>query len=253
MRIVLIVNPKAGRANASRIGTVCDVLKGYGAEVSITETAGAGHATTLAREAGATRPDMIMAAGGDGTINEAANGLVGSDVPLAILPFGSANVLARAIGLPLAPCAAAAACCTGRVATTCLGIAADRRFLLMVGAGFDAAVVRRVSASVKARMGRVAYVLAGVRVLMRPWRNRYNVTTGERCIESASVIVANAAQYAGPWLIAPEASLFHPGLDVCVFHRSRRVDMIRYALAIMRGRHPALPDVEVFRTDSLRI
>jgi len=254
MRIVLIVNPKAGKVNISRIRAVQYVLERYGADTSVLETTGPGHATTLAREAGATRPDMVMTAGGDGTINEAANGLIGSGVPLAILPFGTANVLAREIGLPLNPVDAARVCCTGHVENIHLGMAAERRFLLMVGAGFDAAVVRYVKGAVKARIGWGAYVLGGMRLLARPWRSRYCVTTRDRSIESAaSVIVANAAQYAGRWLIAPEASLFHRGLDVCVFHRSRRRDMVRYALAIVRGQHTALPDVEMLRTDSVRI
>jgi len=253
MRIVLILNPKAGGVRPSRIAAVRDVLQRCGAEVSVVETTAPGHATQLAREAAATGPDMIMTAGGDGTINEAANGLAGSMVPLAVLPFGSANVLAREIGLPLDPVAAAAVCCKGRVADVWPGVAGKRRFLLMVGVGFDAAVLRRVDASLKARVGRAAYVLAGMQMLTRPWRSRYHVTTGKRSIQAASVIVANAAHYAGPWIIAPDATLFRRELDVCVFRGSARADLVRYAFAVMRGRHAALPDVEMFRTKSLRI
>ena len=129
-------------------------------------TAAAGHATTLARDAVADGADLILVLGGDGTINEAANGMVNSDVPLGVLPGGTANVLAMELGLGGRADRAAARldqCAARRISLGKL-VRADgysRYFLLMGGVGLDATIVNAVIPSLKAKSGKLAYWVAG--------------------------------------------------------------------------------------------
>src|ERR1700760_1151920 len=161
--MIVIFNPVAGRRRAHLLWRVLDVLVANGVRLDIAETHRAGHAETLAREAARRGEPMVVAAGGDGTIAEVANGLLGTGARLGIIPLGTANVLAHELGLPFAPSAVAAALAFGRPRPIWPGIAAgangSRLFVQMLGAGFDAQVVHRLSSPLKRALGRTAYVL----------------------------------------------------------------------------------------------
>lgn len=157
MRALLIANPKA----TSTSTTVRDVLLrelGNWLKVDLAETHHRGHATDLAADAARDGYDVVIALGGDGTVNEAVNGLLSAGVAeapdFAVIPAGSANVFARAIGLPNDPLAAAArvrrALRTGERRTVSLGLADDRYFTFCAGAGLDAEVVHAVESARKA-------------------------------------------------------------------------------------------------------
>ncbi len=253
MKTVVIVNPLAGRVRRRRLAGALERLRGLVDDVVVMETELPGHATVLAREAVTRGADRVIAAGGDGTINEVANGLVETGVPLAILPLGTANVLAGEIGLPNRPDKAAECAVKGRAVSVHLGKAGPRFFLLMVGVGFDAAVVHGVRDSFKRRMGRLAYVWAGMQVLARGWPCSFRVTVDGREKQAACVVAANARRYAGRFVLAPNAGLTQPRLDLLLFHGSTRRALVRYALGILLGRHIRYPDVEYLSAQSLEI
>ncbi len=162
--MMIVFNPAAGRRRAQLLWRVLDVMATSGVRLEIAETTHAGHATELARKAAVAGVRLVVAAGGDGTIAEVANGLAGSTCRLGIIPLGTANVLAHELGLPFAPRAVAASLAFGRTRIVWPGVAHERRgatrlFVQMVGAGFDAQVVHRLSLRLKRAIGRSAYVL----------------------------------------------------------------------------------------------
>jgi len=160
-RVTAILNPAARRVpTVDQLRAELAKLGGWEAEVRTTERAG--HATDLAREAAARGVDALLVCGGDGTMHEAANGLAGSDTALAAVRGGTANVWAKEIKLPKKGRDAVRLLETGVRHRIDLGLAGDRRFLLMAGIGFDAAIVQRVSSGLKRRFGAVAYAVPAV-------------------------------------------------------------------------------------------
>lgn len=217
--------------------------------VDLVETAAPGDALRLAETCDAHRHGVIAVAGGDGTINEVVNGLArrGDDGPaLAIVPIGTANVLARELGLDFTAAAIARtiiagdACAVHPGEASCIAMddGAPRRFSLMVGAGFDAKVVAGVSASLKRRLGRAAYVWRSLVETHRYRPVRYAVEIDGERYEAASVIVTRGRHYAGPYVVAPQAALGEPLLHVCLFERWGRRQTLRFGLALVRGRLP---------------
>ena len=169
--MMVIYNPTAGRRRTQLLWRVLDVMSGNGVHLDLAETRHAGHATSLARDAAARGTALIVAAGGDGTVAEVANGLAGSESRIGIIPLGTANVLAHELGLPFAPQAVAAALAFGRTRPLWTGVVRShdsrRVFVQMVGAGFDAQVVHRLPLQLKRAVGRGAYVAQSLRELTR--------------------------------------------------------------------------------------
>lgn len=199
-------------------------MRRRGCRVALRSTRARGDAETFARQALQNRefgggPDVVVAAGGDGTINEVVNGMIGSAMQLAILPLGTANVLAAEIGTPRSADAIADAIVAGRTRSVHIGTANNRAFLQMAGIGMDAHVVERVSSPLKHLMGKAAYGLAILRWLMAPPLTRYEVHVGNLRFSAASVIVANGRYYGGTFVCAPAASLDIPTFEVCIFEK----------------------------------
>jgi diacylglycerol kinase (ATP) len=178
-RIIVIGNPVAGGGAGQKIQKAVLILKASGLEVQARLTSRKGDAESFAREASASPGTLVIAAGGDGTYNEVANGLVYSDTPLAILPLGTTSVLARELGIPLNMDKALEIALRGRVETVHMGkitlnpaqliagmerreIATTRHFLLMAGIGYDADAVYGVNEVVKKHSGKLAYILSGL-------------------------------------------------------------------------------------------
>ncbi len=167
MRLLLIVNSFASSVTAR---TTVLVEEAFSAdfEVQVRETNRRGHATRFARDAASRGVDVVAALGGDGTLNEVANGLAGTDCVLAVLPGGSTNVFARTIGLPNDPVQATAvlvdALRRGSTKRVGLGVVNGRYFAFHTGIGFDAAVVRQVEkrASVKRYAGHPLFIWSGL-------------------------------------------------------------------------------------------
>jgi len=258
-RLTVVFNPTAGARRRGRLQATLDLLRRSGCNVALRATAAKGDAEAIAREVGAANglsTDMLVIAGGDGTINEAVNGLLANAngvPPLALVPLGTANVLAAEIGLSLAPGDVARAITGGIAARAYIGVANGRCFTAMAGVGFDAHVVANVSLRLKRRLGKGAYVLESLRQLFRFDFPRYRVTVDGQEFDAASVIVAKGHFYAGRFVCAPDARIDAPEFHVCLFERGGRWNALRYALALAAGRLHRLPDFRVVRGHSVTI
>ena len=160
----------------------------------------------------------MVAAGGDGTVNEVINGLAGTQTALAALPIGTVNVWVRELGLPLQPRAAAEALLHAKIRTIDLGRAGDRYFLLMCGVGFDAAVTAEVRAREKRRFGAMAYLLRAANLAGRFRGTPARITLdGEACVGGVLMIVlGNSQLYGGVVKFTSRASLMMGCCDVCI-------------------------------------
>src|SRR4030043_1581613 len=155
--IVLIFNPIAKNASGEKIARASHFLKSKGYKTEILFTEQKGHAESLAREAVKESPSLIIAAGGDGTFNEIVNGIAGSEIPMAILPLGTTNVLAKELGLPETVDDALEIAVTGTTKTISLGKISitrhsslvTRYFLLMAGIGFGGEGIFHVKETLK--------------------------------------------------------------------------------------------------------
>lgn len=258
-RILAIYNPTAGRRARSKFERFRAALVRLGAAVTIAETAGPMHARTLAEAADPARFDVVAVAGGDGTINEAMNGIVQSGLPLAILPLGTANVLANELGLPHAPEALAqiAAQAPPRSIVPAEIVTAERnepwRFLLMAGIGFDAEVVAHLDLKLKRRIGKGAYAIGSLAQLARHQSPRFAAQIDGCDTAAASLVVARAHFYGGRFVLAPDARLDRPELHAVVFPAPSRLAALRYMSGVVTGTLPWQCDVAVKRATTVEL
>ena len=240
---LVIFNPTAGRRRARRIAAALRGLRAAGIGFLLRRTEGRGDAEHLAREAG---PEAtVVVAGGDGTANEAANGLLAAGGGrLALIPLGTAYVLAAELGIEGAA-GGIAALKAGNALSYRPGLANGRGFLMMAGAGFDAHVVAGIAPRTKRLLGKGAYVLEMLRQLRRFPFPSYQVTVDGIVREAASVVVARGHFYAGRFVLAPAARLDQAALHVCLFHRAGRLAVLRYAIALGLGRISHGPGLEI--------
>jgi diacylglycerol kinase (ATP) len=234
--MIVIFNPAAGRRRASALWRVLDLLSASGVRLELAETQYAGHAAVLAREAAASGVSLVVAAGGDGTIAEVANGLAGSAARMGVIPLGTANVLAHELDLPFAPRAVAAALAFGRTCTLWPGIASgpgmERLFVQMLGVGLDAQVVHGVSLPMKRLIGKGAYVVQTMRELARYPYPMLRVRLDGVEMEAASVIVTKGRLYAGRFTLAPDADATRPGFTVALFGHNGPLAAMMYGAAL---------------------
>jgi len=258
-RLLVIHNPTAGRRAQGKVERWCAALARLGAELTLARTEGPRHAIELARHADAMRFDAVAVAGGDGTINEAVNGLAGSALPLAMLPLGTANVLANELNLPhdiealaeIAAFAPARHIRPGEILTE--GHNEPWRFLLMAGIGFDAEVVAHLNLRLKRQIGKGAYALGSLCELARHAPRRFAARIDGKATEPASLVIARAHFYGGRFVLAPEARLDEAKLYAVQFPGVSRLATLRYMAAVLTGTLARQCDVRVDDVQSIEI
>ncbi len=247
--MLVIFNPVAGRRRATALWRVLDLLVENGVKVEVAETQHAGHATQLAGQAASQGLSMVVAAGGDGTIAEVANGLIGSDTALGVIPLGTANVLAKEYRLSTGARAIANALAYRRTALLWPGIARlegrEHVFVQMVGLGFDGAVVHGLRPVLKRAIGRGAYVWQSVWESVAYGFPRLRLSVDGRDYEAASVVVSKGRLYGGPYLLAPNAASTLPGFQVALFEHSGTLPALLSGAALPLGLLPRCPGVRV--------
>ena len=212
-RWAIITNPIAGGFSEKGLEAVRSVLAGGGVETVVHPTTGPGHATEIGRTVSGV--ERVAVFGGDGTLNEAAEGLLGRGIPLAFIPGGSANSMAGELGLPRRPAAAARALLGSRPVPIRPGRVDGRHFLMMAGFGFDGLAIHLISSRLKNRMGSLGYVLTGFRCLVhRHAPLRVETPSGTR--RGIWAVASRSGRYAGILTIHPRASLRSPALGLTV-------------------------------------
>ncbi len=252
--IALIYNPVAGSPRTRRrLEDIIFELNNLGVEINLLETDGPGRARTLAEKAIGKNPDALVIAGGDGTLSEAAGILKGKQIPFAVIPTGTINLLARELDLPPRPADMARLIAFGPVRRIYPGFIDGRMFLVAAGVGFDAVAVRSVSLSLKRIIGRWAYAVAGLR-LLAVWKGpAYTIRTETAEETVAGLTVANGLYYAGPFSWTGEASVFRPGMYGCLFRRFGRLGVIRAVGALLLNRAAKAKGVSIEKTRKVRI
>ena len=250
-RVVVIYNPVAGAGKRGRLLRFLRLLRRAGHRVRLRRTTMPGDGAQIAAGLDAQSVDVVVAAGGDGTINEVAKGLAGGTLPLAIAPLGTANVMAWELGL--GPNIAQAARCVadGDIVPVRLMQTGGRALMLMVSAGLDARVVAGVSDSLKHRFGKLAYGLVWAREILRAPCAPIHLSVDGVAHSAALVVVTHAARYAGPFVIAPAARLGQDRLSVVMLAHAGRLAMIGYALAMITNLLPRLPSVQIVTGQSI--
>lgn len=255
-RIAVIYNPNSGRPRqrASSLERFRTLLEEAGRTVAVCPTEGPNHASELARQRVAEGYDLIVAHGGDGTMNEVLQGVVGSQAVLGFWPGGTANVLAAEIRFPSRLAEVVRRILAGKTVDVTVGKANDRYFLLMAGVGLDAAVAGSVDPWLKKRFGKGAFGVAAARFIWRWELAPFRVHLPEdNAIIGRFVVAGNAHSYGGGLQLTPRAELTDPYLDLCIFTSNARADYIRYALAAVLGLHREMPGVVYRKVKSVRI
>jgi YegS/Rv2252/BmrU family lipid kinase len=245
-KATLISNPKTGRYASRRrpVQELAAQLESLGVTVDLRLTSGPGDATEIASRAARNGTSDVIVAGGDGTINEAIQGLAGTKARLAIIPRGTANVLARELGLPLDDEQALKIVAQGKSRQIYLGLAIDettnerRHFVLMAGIGLDASVVRRVQPQLKKRIGKGAFWVSGLSHLAT-WNPRpFILEINGHNYTSTFAAIGKAAKYGGDLAITPGARLDQPEFEICIIDTRSRLRYLRLLSHAMRNGMP---------------
>lgn len=242
--ICIIFNPAAKGSKAERLrDRVRRVTRGAVVRETRTQHDGTALAATAVKEGFKT----IVAAGGDGTINEVVNGIAGSAVTLGVLPIGTMNVFALDLGIPIGIDKAWDVIRAGHARSIDLPNANGRHWVQMAGVGFDAQVVKETDPEVRKNLGPLSYVLTAALVAGRSPPRLTVAADGQGRVDGCFVLVGNGRYYGGPYEIFRGGRLDDGQLDVYVFQRMSHIDVIRYINGIVFGAHDRLPDVKVLR------
>jgi diacylglycerol kinase (ATP) len=260
MKTKLIVNPASGHETAlGHLPAINARLREAG-DVDIVLTIGEGDAVEAGRRAAMEGCDRVFVAGGDGTLNEVLNGLAQvngalSAITLAVVPLGTGNDFATAIGVPDSPEDAVDALLGGTVASVDVGRVNDRSFLNISAGGFIADVSDAVNPQLKTVLGKLAYLVGGAQVLLdfEPVGAR---VASAGTVTKASLLafaVCNSRLIGGGRLIAPHAIVDDGWLDVCLIHAMPALDFVALLRRVSSGDHVDDDRVTYFRTQALEL
>ena len=241
--ILVILNPAARSERAKKSWKRIENFP----HCTLRTTTAPGDARAVAERAVAEGFTTIVAAGGDGTVNDVVNGIAGSDLTLGILPVGTMNVFAAELGIPGDLDAAWAVIRAGHTRRVDLARANSRYFVQLAGVGLDAQVVQETSRNFKRNFGPLSYVISAAQIAARkPPRLLVEADGVER--EGSFVLIGNGRYYGGPVAVFKDARIDDGLLDVLIFKNLGYLDIARYLGTIFMGKHTNLADVEYFQT-----
>jgi diacylglycerol kinase (ATP) len=243
--IHVIINPAAGQ-DRPILHTLNRAFHPAGVDWEVRVTKRAGDARRHAQEALAAGVDAVAVYGGDGTVMEVAAALIGTDVPLAIFPGGTANVISTELGIPSDLAEACALVCSeaGYIRPIDVGQIGDQYFLIRVGMGFEAHMVAGADRLLKDRLGPIAYLVSALQALKEPLFAHYQLTLDgqEVAIDGMTCIVANAGSFgAVPLSLAPTIDVADGLLDVVVVNKGDLPALVSVAASIVAGNEDAEP------------
>ncbi|HKV24211.1 MAG TPA: diacylglycerol kinase family protein [Candidatus Acidoferrum sp.] len=262
---LMIHNPNAGNGGQDRrrlLDQARHIFASRGIDAELSETTGPGHATEIAARAARENRGLVIACGGDGTLNEIVNGLAtqqnGHRVPLALLPGGTANILAKELDIPWNIPKAAQKLIHGQVREIALGLATPldhpgkkKYFLSVGGAGPDGMIVYSIDLELKARVGILAYWWEGAREVFRYKFPRFRVTGGGRSLDASLVIVGRTKNYGGPFKITTQADLFEDRFEILTLSTRSGLRYLSYLPSLLFDKLRGTKGVDFFKSDSI--
>ena len=262
---LVIHNPNAGNGGVARRSILDEARRIFatsGIETELAETNGPGHATEIAARATAEGRGLVIACGGDGTLNEIVNGLAahrnGHRVPLALLPGGTANILAKELDIPWDILKAAHKLSNGTVKEIALGLATPleqpekkKYFLSVAGAGPDGMIVYSLDLELKARLGILAYWWQGAREVFRYDFKHFRIVVGENKLNASLAIVGRTKNYGGPFKITTEADLFEDHFEVMALDTQSGFRYLSYLPTLWMGKLRGSEGVHYYKTDTV--
>jgi diacylglycerol kinase (ATP) len=257
-RARLIYNPTSGRETIKRnLPYILDRLEQAGYETSCHATTGNGDATLATRYAIKRRFDLVIAAGGDGTINEIVNGLCEQNYRprLAVLPTGTTNDFARAIGVPRDIVKACEVICSGYEMPLDIGKVNQSYFVNIAGAGRLTELTYDVPSKLKTMLGQLAYYLKGMEMLpfLRPTKVRIEYDGKIFEDEIMLFLVSNTNSVGGFEKLAPEASMNDGMFDLLILKKTNLAEFIRIARLAIKGEHIKDPNIVYAKANRIRI
>lgn len=268
MRITILLNPSAGGSKARRtLDEAVEVLRRGGVEPQILESHNSQHLVELARGAREMKPDVVVAAGGDGTVHYVVNGLFPSDIPLGIIPAGRGNDFARGLGIPFGPHQAAEVLLKGNTREIDLaqvrsaedpsqkGDTPSVVYACIGGVGFDSVVNRYANARARRVHGRLAY-LWGILRCLKSYRAQPLELISDRQNYSGEImfaVVGNNTSYGDGVRMTPQARLDDGLLDVCIIPRMSKWELLRWIPSAYRGTHLAHPRIVYFQASRITL
>jgi YegS/Rv2252/BmrU family lipid kinase len=262
---LLIHNPNAGNGGSGRRRQLDDarrVLAAGGIDAELAETRGPGDATEIASRATQEGRQLVIACGGDGTLNEVVNGLAGHQnghrVPLALLPGGTANILAKELDIPWDIPRATKKILHGEVKEIALGLATPleqperkKYFLSVAGAGPDGMIVYSVDLDLKAKVGILAYWWQGAVEVMRYKYQRFRVIADGQTIEATLAVVGRTKNYGGPFKITTEADLYEDRFEIMALTTQSGFKYLSYLPPLWMGKLRGMDGVHFYKADSI--
>ena len=262
---LLIHNPNAGNGGRGRrrsLDAARHIFAARGIESEIAETTGPGHATEIAHRAASEGRGLVIACGGDGTLNEVINGLAahknGHRVPLALLPGGTANILAKELGVPWDIPSAAEKLVRGTVKEIALGLATPlehpekkKYFLSVGGAGPDGMIVYSLDLDLKARLGMLAYWWQGAREIFRYNFQHFRIVIGDQRLNASLAIIGRTKHYGGPFKITTGADLFEDQFEIMALTTRSGLRYLSYLPTLWMGNLRGTEGVHFYKSDSV--
>ncbi len=255
-KVLIIINPAATRRKLKKVLKIIKkFFDTYKIDYEYWITKRPGDATKFAKRGVNLGYKLIIAAGGDGTVNEVMNGIINTPAVLGILPLGTVNILALETKIPLNITKALNLIFTGRIKKMDIGKVNDRYFLLMCGCGFDSYAIYKVNLQLKKFIGGIAYIVSAFNSVFKYKPSLMHINIDNHRIDEIGyfVIVENVSSYGGSFKLAPYANINDGLLDVCVFKKSGFWDLLRYSFGVAFGRHLDYPDVRYYKCRKVKV
>ncbi len=268
-KVAVVENPASGQASPRRkaiVRTTLEALKQAGVDTEHLMIDGPGSGSALTREAVARGCDAVIVCGGDGTVHEVMQALVGTNVALGVVPMGTANALASDLGLSRSPEKAIRALLradavevpVGRISYSDVdGVSRSRYFTVAAGIGADALLMARMDPALKRRLGYLLYILEAFRIWVTHSFPLFNATFANgngkpRVVEASQLLAVRVRSFGGALgRLAPGASLHGQNLCLMAFKTRSRLRYLRFLLAVVAGRHSFSNDIELIAADTV--
>ncbi len=256
-RVLIVYNPAAGQSPnlSATLDRVAELWRDGGWRVDLAATTAPGDATSKAQQAARDGYNAVIAAGGDGTVNEVMNGLIGTDTALGTLPLGTVNIWAREMGLSMDMLKAAISIAKSDLTKIDVGMAGNRYFLLMAGIGFDAAVTATVKANEKKRLGAMAYIKQAIQIAWEFRGVRLKLKLDGKRVRGRilMVIIGNSQLYGGVIKFTAHATIDDGLLDVCVIKGQGMLSAPRRLISIFARHYNRDPQVQYYQARQIEI